>query len=109
MTVANTILAQLGGNRFLAMTGAKNLLDGGNHLQFDLPRGFSTNKATKCRVTLTDCDTYRVAFYKWNARKLEAVLVGEDDGVYAEDLRRIFTDRTGLDCTMGHMKAKRVA
>ena len=39
MTTAATILEQLGGNKFRAMTGAKNFLDGGSYLSFHLPRG----------------------------------------------------------------------
>lgn len=100
-TTANTILAQLGGNRFLAMTGAKSLVGGADMLQFDLPRGFATNKANKVRVTLTASDLYRVSFYKWNARKLDMALIEETDGVHAEDLRAVFTRHTGLDCTLG--------
>lgn len=101
MTVANEILAQLGGRKFLAMTGAKNLLDCGNALQFDLPRGFAKNKATKCRVTLDSSDTYTVAFFQWNARKLDMKPLGETSGVYADTLRATFTEATGLDCTLG--------
>lgn len=100
MSIATEILAQLGGSRFVAMNGAKNLINGGDYLQFDLPRGFSKNKAGKVRVTLTDSDLYRVAFYKWNARKLEMILVSEFDGIFAEDLRRTYTQETGLDCTL---------
>jgi len=94
-TVATTIFAQLGGNRFLAMTGVKNLVNGGAYLQFDLPRGVS-NKATKCRITLTDCDTYRVAFYKWDRKNFDMVLISEMDGIYFDQLREIFERETGF-------------
>lgn len=97
---ARTILAQLGGSRFLAMTGAKSLLNGGNYLQFDLPRGFATNGATKVRIALDASDTYTVEFFKWSARRFECIAVGKTEGVYAEDLRIIFTRETGLDCTL---------
>ena len=95
MQVANEILAQLGGRRFTMMTGAKNLLGGDNFLQFDLPRG-STNKATKCRVTLDASDTYTVTFYKWNARTLELTTLSEDAGIYCDMLQEIFTAKTGM-------------
>ncbi|OHV73354.1 hypothetical protein [Ensifer sp. LCM 4579] len=103
--IAQPILAQLGGNRFLAMTGAKNLLSTGDGFQFDLPRGLARNKATKVRITLTVADTYTVEFFQWNARRLEMKPVGTVSDVYAEDLRRIFTAETGLDCTLGAMRA----
>lgn len=93
--VAETILDQLGRNKFIAMTGAKNFVASSTALTFDLPRG-AINKANKVRVTLTDCDTYRIAFYKWNARKLDMATIGEVEGVYADQLQEIFTHHTGL-------------
>ena len=50
-TTAQIILAQLGGNRFLAMTGAKQLVDLGDGLQFSIGRG-AKNKANKVVVRL---------------------------------------------------------
>ncbi|MCB5201690.1 hypothetical protein LH464_04255 [Neorhizobium sp. T786] len=101
MNVAETILAQLGGNKFRAMTGAKSFVGGSDLLQFDLPRGFAANKATKVRITLDVSDTYTMAFYQWNAKKLDMKQLSEIPGVYADDIRRIFTSETGLDCTLG--------
>lgn len=98
MSVAQTILDQFGGNKFLAMTGARNLLNTGDGLQFDLPRGFAQNKATKVRVTLEPSDTYKVEFLKFNRRALSCDTVGTVSDVYAEDLARVFTSSTGLDC-----------
>ena len=100
LTVANTILAQLGGRRFLAMTGAKDIVGGEASLQFKLPRGFAKNKATHARVTLDASDTYTLAFFKWNARALDMATLSSESGIYAEDLRRFFTEATGLDCVM---------
>ena len=101
MEVAEIILAQLGGNKFRVMTGARNLLGSPDYLQFDLPRGFAKNKATKVRILLTPADTYTVTFYQWKPRALELAVLEEVSDVYVSDLRRIFTDRTGLDCTLG--------
>lgn len=99
MTTAQTILAQLGGNRFSAMTGAKNFVGGDDMLQFDLGRG-AKNKANKVRVTLTTADLYRLDFYRYNGRTFECPVVDTVDGVFAEDLRRIFTARTGFDTSL---------
>lgn len=96
---ATTILQQLGGNRFLAMTGARQLLNTGDGLQFSLPRG-AVNKANKVRITLTQRDDYRVEFLRYSPRTLECTTLSQDDGVYAENLRQVFTSRTGLDCTL---------
>lgn len=94
--VAQTILAQFGGSRFIAMTGAKNFVGSDNYLQFDLPRGFASNKANKCRVTLDANDTYTVEFFKWNARAFDMKLISSDSNVYCDSLRAVFTAETGL-------------
>ncbi|AZO67666.1 hypothetical protein [Mesorhizobium sp. M6A.T.Cr.TU.016.01.1.1] len=101
MTIANEILAQLGGNRFLAMTGAKSLVDCGDALRFALPRGFAAQGIDRVEIKLTTMDVYELTFGKWNGRKLEVAEVSKSSGVYAEDLRRFFSGATGLDCTMG--------
>ena len=38
MRVADIILEQLGGNKFLAMTGANHLVSDGNTLRMNLPK-----------------------------------------------------------------------
>lgn len=100
MTTAQTILAQIGGNRFLAMTGAKNLIGDNSMLRFDLPRGAAKNKANKVQITLEASDTYRVDFIRYDARKLECQTVGTVSDVYADNLRDVFTAATGLYCTL---------
>lgn len=92
------ILEQLGGNRFLAMTGAKNLVRSGDTtLQFSLPRG-TANKANKVRIELDANDLYTVSFF--NIRGVNVKVIETVEGVFAEDLRRVFTDRTGFYCTL---------
>lgn len=95
--IARTILAQLGGNRFLAMTGARNLVAHTAALSFKLPRGFAGNKASHVKITLDPTDTYTVEFLAWNARKMEMRTISSTPGAYAEDLQRVFTAETGLD------------
>lgn len=92
-SVAQTILSQLGGNKFLAMTGAKNLVGGGDSLQFSIGRG-AVNKANKVRITLNVFDEYTVSFY--NYRKLEMKEIETVEGVTVDALRAVFTDRTGM-------------
>ena len=60
-TIAQTILAQLGGNRFLAMTGARLLCDLGDGLAFNLPRG-AKNKANKVCIRLAALFTEQTGF-----------------------------------------------
>jgi hypothetical protein len=94
--VGQTILVQLGSNRFLAMTGAKQLVDLGDGLQFGLPRG-ARNKANKVRITLV-ADEYTVEF--WYIRGANMRKISEFERVGAEALRGLFTSETGLDINL---------
>ena len=93
LTVANTILAQLGGNRFLAMTGARNLMGGENMLTMKLGKG-ALNGITHLTVTLDADDTYTVKFQRVHGCKVTDK--GETSGVYADMLRDLFTTTTGF-------------
>lgn len=104
MRVADIILEQLGGNKFLAMTGAKNLVSDGNTLRMSLPKNMSG--ANKLEITLDETDTYTMRFYKYTAGGLnkktwswtedkvkEVKLLG---GIYCDMLQSIFTEVTGM-------------
>lgn len=95
MTVAQTILDQLGGNKFRVMTGARDFVNAGNGLQFRLPRGMAQHAIIYVRVELTPADLYTVTFFDRNVR---TVLTREN--VNADQLRRVFTDTTGLDTSL---------
>lgn len=90
MRAAKIILEQLGGGRFLAMTGAKNLVGGEGALRFDLP------KSHKMRISLTAADLYKLEYWKWARGKLELVLLEESDGIFNDMLQAEFTRITGL-------------
>ncbi len=92
MVVAQTILQQLGGNKFIAMTGAKNLSGGKNMLSMKIPN--MSNKASHLRITLTAMDDYLLEFFK--IVDFEPIIIDRAEGVYAENLRAVFTDKTGL-------------
>ena len=92
LTVANTILAQLGGRRFMAMTGSKGFLGDDNSLSFRLAR--NPGGWTTCKITLNGADLYDVTFCR--VCKLEVVQQCTDQDIYAEDLQQVFTANTGL-------------
>lgn len=104
MEIANTILNQLGGNQFLAMTGCKNLLGFENGLQMRIPRNGS--KANFLKITLQADDIYKMEFrkyiaghlntrtYAWIKDKDEEIAVF--DGVYCDMLHEIFTKVTKM-------------
>lgn len=93
LTVANTILEQLGGRRFLAMTGAKDLLGDTDSLWLRLPR--TAKGINKIRIKLEPSDTYTVIGYRY--RNLELTEIAKVSDVYCEALQRTFTSITGLD------------
>lgn len=87
--IAKTILEQLGGGMFRAMTGAKDFVATEKGLKFSLPSSYNGIKAVS--VELRVDDTYDLRFLKPDFSERKSY-----DGVYAEDLRRIFTEETGL-------------
>lgn len=91
--IAQTILAQLGGNRFMAMTGAKNLVASGNSLRFNLGKG-AKGGANLCTVRLDANDTYTVEIAKY--RSLTVTKLDSRSDVYADSLRAVFTGMTGF-------------
>lgn len=93
---AEITLQQLGGRRFITMTGAKDLMAGENYLQFGLPENFAIKGINKVRIDLTPSDTYTMHFYACHFQKHTFDTVSVVEGVYCEDLCRIFTDETGL-------------
>lgn len=101
---AYTILMQLGGNKFLVMTGADKLLAAGRTehnpnpwLRMDLRK----NKArvNRLKITLMPTDTYTVEFYQQVLVDWEPVISNQQtfELVYGEDLQTLFTSVTGYD------------
>jgi hypothetical protein len=93
METANTILEQLGGKRFLIMTGSKNLRGSDNSLVMDLTR--NKISAQYLTITLEADDTYTMLFQ--SMRKMEIKTKAEVKGIYADTLQWMFTYQTGLD------------
>lgn len=95
LTVAKTILAQLGANMFKAMTGAKNFIGSDDGLSFQFP---NRKGANRCSVKLTSMDLYDVEFARIRCRKgiPERKVMATHNGIYADQLRSIFTSETGL-------------
>ena len=104
LQVSKTILEQLGGHRFLVMTGAKNLIgdDQAKSLRFQISSRLATNGANLVRVTLEPTDLYRVEFFKLYSFRGQPRLreISRHDGVYFDQLRKIFTAETGLDTSL---------
>lgn len=108
--ISNTILRQLGGSRFLVMTGSKNLVYGTadnyqDFLRMSLHKNAS--KANRLTIYYDACyDAYNMVFerftaprwlpkqYKYSDPKQETVKTYT--GVYFDQLQELFTEATGL-------------
>ena len=93
MSVATTILNQLGGNKFRVMTGAKNFMDHGNALSMRIGR-YSSN-SNYLKITLNGSDLYDVRFSKVT-KMGEEKSVREFYDVYNDMLVEIFESHTGM-------------
>jgi hypothetical protein len=98
MTVATTILEQLGGRRFLVMTGARYLLAHAAALSFQLPSNFARNGINRVRIDLNAHDLYDVTFSR--CRGIKSFYEQKVEGLYCDQLRSVFTETTGLEVTL---------
>lgn len=108
MTVAQIILEQLGGNKFVVMTGSKNFLDDGNTLRMALTKNAS--KANRLWITLEADDTYTMRFFKytpggWKVNHKTGTVTDKPEKIeevktykmiYCDQLQELFTEVTGL-------------
>ena len=93
MSIANEIYRQLGGNKFAAMTGAKNFIDIDNGIRMKIGRNKTNHNWME--VTLNSLDTYDVAFAKLT--KLgERKSLKEYKNIYNDSLVELFERHTGM-------------
>ena len=93
MTVAKTILEQLGGNKFRVMTGAKNFMVFADCLAMKIGRNSSNSNYLK--ITLNAMDLYDMEFAKLT-KMGEKKSVTEYSDVYNDMLTDVFTSHTGM-------------
>ena len=107
-TIARTIYEQIGGNRFVVMTGAKDIVLLPDGLRFKIGRNKS--KTNLVEIKLNGMDLYDMVFIyhrngylkvdhekltaKWIDDKTELVKRYED--IYFDQLEELFTRVTGL-------------
>ena len=90
MTIAQTIFEQLGGGRFVAMTGARAFVSTGKGLRFRVP----SRAANVVEITLTPSDEYDMQFSL--IRGMNVKEVQKFEGVYFDQLQSLFTEVTGM-------------
>ena len=107
-----TILTQLGGRRFTAMTGSKNFMFADiteSNPVFWLRMDLVRNKArvNRLKIYLNSDDTYTMCFYKQTIKNYTDVVIINEvkfECVYCDQLQAIFTEVTGLYTSLGTMK-----
>ncbi len=97
--IAKTILQQIGGRRFAAITGSKDFIDMGNGLRMSLAR----NKTSANRLDIiydAGADLYNMRFYRktFSKKTFECKTkdIAKHEGIYCDMLEDIFTMVTGL-------------
>ena len=97
--MAKTILQQIGGRRFVVMTGSHDFINLGNGLRMSLSR----NKTSANRLEIIydeGADLYNLRFYRQTFSKKTFEVKTKDiktyEGAYCDMLEEIFTDVTGL-------------
>lgn len=93
LIVAKTIIEQLGGNKFRAMTGTCNFLGGPDYVSFKFK---GSKKANFCKIMLMPTDTYKMEFFKYSPKLGKFTPKAEFMDVYCDQLQDIFTHVTGL-------------
>jgi len=91
----NQTLQQLGGNRFIAMTGAKNLAvdKSKNELHMKIMR--NAKGISHVRIRLTSMDLYDMEFLQVRAGRIK--IKSKEKGVYGDQLGKMFKKNTGLN------------
>lgn len=106
-TKANIIFQQLGGNKFVVMTGAKHFVARENRLRFSI--GKNASRTNRVVIILDPDDTYTIKFIKYTPYSFKIrkdgsfketpeseQIIEEYSGVYADILQNVFTQVTGL-------------
>ena len=107
--VTNTIFTQMGGQRFMKMTGAYSYVrardeHGDCYLQFKLPRNMIKDGINLVRITLTPLDVYKLTFSRVShdhKEGLHTIPVCEHDFIYADALEDTLGEVTGLATRLG--------
>jgi hypothetical protein len=89
------LLQQLGGNKFIAMTGAKNLAVDKSKNELHMKIGRNSKSISHVIIKLTSADLYNMEFLsiRGSSRKIKS----KEKGVYADQLGKMFTKNTGLN------------
>ena len=88
------LLQQLGGNKFIAMTGAKNLAFDKAKNTLHMKIGRNAKGVNHLRIKLTGADLYDMEFLQVRAGNVK--VKAKEKGVYNDQLQKMFTKHTGM-------------
>ena len=91
---AGLILKQLGGNKFIAMTGAKNFVKDDKSKMIAFKIGRNSKNVNYVRIKLNSMDTYDMEFINMRAGKM--TVRSKANGIYNDQLESVFTENTGM-------------
>ena len=94
LPVARTILSQLGGRMFVALTGSTHFVGDATSLSFRV--GENPKAITHAKVNLQPDDTYTLVFQAYHPKTHDIIHEETLPNVYCDQLKDIFEDRTGL-------------
>ena len=97
-TIAIEILKQLGGHKFIVITGAKNFYSFNNGMGFQLPQNITKDRISHIKITLNCMDAYDIEFV--NIRNTTIKKIDSIYGIYNDGLQDVISDRTGLALTL---------
>ena len=89
------LLQQLGGNRFIAMTGAKNLAIDKPKNELHMKIGRNAKGVSHVRIRLSSMDLYDMEFLQVRAGRIK--IKSKEKGVYADQLGKMFKKNTGMN------------
>ncbi len=94
MSFVDAIIDSLGGNKFVCMVDAKDMVysDSDQFLMFKIAR--NDHKVTHVKVTLTALDLYDVEYLNIRARKVK--VISKSSGLLGNQLAENFERNTGL-------------
>lgn len=95
MKAYETILQQLGGNTFIAMTGARLSFDGDNKL---IAKIKGSKKYNHVEITHNSLDLYDIRFVKIGGQKTMYAIKKDEtfNNVYADKMVNLIESETGL-------------
>ena len=95
MQVAQEILRQLGGNKFLAITGSHTPVADSKNNTLRLTLKPNKVKAKYLKIKLNGNDTYTMTFFSVG-KDFRIITKKEFEGIYCDQLVELFEETTGL-------------